>query len=278
MTQRSGKTEHASPLFIEPMLHSVRRASKIIRMTYRKKDLIPPRLLYKYRPFLDPHDSVRRVLSQNNWWFGSRQSFDDENDFIFPGVEDDSRLIGLDLERAKIDMQDALDKTGVFCLSESPRDPDLWRRYASDGAGICIELESDHVTEPDFGPFKVTYSDRPKPLWDQFAGADKRRKLVDAHLLQKSTFWKRQAEWRCIQKWEPRDKPTANRYYPIAARALTSVIFGWKMTEEERQQAIGWIQIGGWLRSVAFRQAQPENGRVRIRDYTRTVPEVTQNS
>jgi len=139
-------------------------------MGYGKKDLIPPRLLYKYRPFVDPHDSVRKILAQNSWWFGSRRAFDDEEDFIFPGVEGDSRLAGLDLERAKRDMQELLDQTGVFCLSESPKDPDLWRRYASDGAGICIELESDYVTEPDFGPFRVTYSDRPKPLWDQFAG------------------------------------------------------------------------------------------------------------
>src|SRR5260370_33381653 len=132
-------------------------------MRYRKKDLIPPRLLYKYRPFADQNDSVRKILSQNNWWFGSRMSFDDDEDFIFPGVEDDRRLVGLDLERARTDMQDVLDKTGVFCLSESPKDPDLWRPYACCGAGICLELESDHVTEPDFGPFKVTYSDRPKP-------------------------------------------------------------------------------------------------------------------
>ncbi len=220
-------------------------------MRYRKKDLIPPRLLYKYRPFADQHDSVRKILSQNNWWFGSRLSFDDDEDFIFPGVEDDARLVGLDLERAKTDVQDVLDKTGVFCLSENPKDPDLWHRYGSDGAGICFELESDHVTEPDFGPFKVKYSDRPKPLWDRFASAEKRRKFVDAHLLQKSTSWKRQAEWRCVRKWEARCKPTANRYYPIARRALTAVIFGWRLTEREQWQVIDWMKLGGWLRNVA---------------------------
>lgn len=175
-------------------------------MKYSKKDLRPPRLLYKYRPFVDQHDSVRKILAQNNWWFGSRQSFDDEDDFVFPGVEDDPRLIGLDLERAKTDMQDVLDKTGVLCLSESPKDPDLWRRYASDGAGICFELESDHLTEPDSGPFKVTYSDRPKPLWDRFAREEKRRKIADAHLLQKNICWKRQAEWRCILACTPNSR------------------------------------------------------------------------
>ena len=142
----------------------------------------------------------------------------------------------------------------------------MWRRYASDGTGICIELEGDYLTDPDFGPFKVMYSDKAKPLWDRFAGAEKRRKLVDAQLFQKSTFWRRQAEWRCIRKWEPQHTPTANRYYPIAPRALTAVIFGWRLTEEERRQIIEWIQMGGWRRIVALRQAQLEDGRVRVRD------------
>lgn len=236
-------------------------------MKYRKKDLIPPKLLYKYRPFSDQHDSVRKILSQNNWWFGSRLSFDDEKDFIFPGVEDDRRLAGLDLERARADMQEVLDKTGVFCLSESANDPDLWWRYASDGAGICFEVESDHVTEPDFGPFKVRYSDKPKPLWDRFASEEKRKQIVDAHLLQKSLCWKRQAEWRCIRKWEPRARPTANRFFPIDRRALTALVFGWKLTEGEQRQAIEWMNAGGWLRNVTLRKAFLDDARVRIRDY-----------
>ena len=160
----------------------------------------------------------------------------------------------------------------MFCLSESPKDLDLWHRYASDGAGICIELESDYVTEPDFGPFKVTYADRPKPLWDAFAGPDKRRKLTDAHLLQKKTRWKRQAEWRCIRKWEPRDRPTANLYYPIAPRAPTALIFGWKLTDQNGRQIMEWVQMGGWRRIVPLREAQLENGRIRIREYNRGGP------
>lgn len=235
-------------------------------MTYGKKDLIPPRRLYKYRPFTDPHDSIRKMLALNCWWFGSRCSFDDGEDLIFPGVEDDRRLAGLDLERAKAEMQNVMDKTGVFCLSGSPRDRDLWRRYAADGAGLCLELESDHVTDPEFGPFKVIYSDKPKPLWDHFASAEKRRKLVEAHLLQKGRVWKGQAEWRCIRKWEPRERPTANRYYPISTRALLAVIFGWRLAEEEKQQIAEWLGAGGWRRTVALRQAWLQEGRVRIRE------------
>jgi hypothetical protein len=55
-------------------------------MGYGKKELIPPKLLYKYRPFADPHDSVQRMLARNMWWFGSRRGFDDSEDFVFPGI------------------------------------------------------------------------------------------------------------------------------------------------------------------------------------------------
>src|ERR1700722_1653475 len=127
-------------------------------MGYAKKELIPPKLVYKYRPFADPNDSVRRMLALNMWWFGSRRYFDDSEDFVFPGVRNDRQLAPYDLERAQADMQEVLDKTGVFCLSERADHPQLWSLYAADGAGLCIELESDHVTEWEYDPFKVTYS------------------------------------------------------------------------------------------------------------------------
>ena len=97
------------------------------------------------------------------------------------------------------------------------------------------------------------------------AGPDKRMKLTEAHLLQKGTSWRCQAEWRCIRKWEPRQRPTANRYYPIETRALIGVIFGWKLTEQDRRQITEWIQMGAWRRNAALKQAQLEDGRVRIR-------------
>jgi hypothetical protein len=98
-------------------------------MGYAKKELIPPKLVYKYRPFADPNDSVRRMLALNMWWFGSRRYFDDSEDFVFPGVRNDRQLAPYDLERAQADMQEVLDKTGVFCLSERAGHPQL--RFSS---------------------------------------------------------------------------------------------------------------------------------------------------
>ena len=194
-------------------------------MGYTKKELIPPRSLFKYRPFADPNDSVRHMLSLNMWWFGSRRYFDDSEDFIFPGIKPDCHIDACELERVKAHMQDVLDKTGVFCLSEMADHPKLWSKYAADGAGLCVELESDHVTEPDQGPFRVKYSDRPKPPWQYRATQEKRNALTTAALLQKTTGWRYQAEWRCIRTWQRDAKATAQRPYPIKTRALVRIIF-----------------------------------------------------
>ena len=61
---------------------------------------------------------VRKMLALNLWWFGSRRNFDDSEDFVFPGIRQKRGLAGIDLERAKADMQHVLDNTGVFCLSQ----------------------------------------------------------------------------------------------------------------------------------------------------------------
>jgi hypothetical protein len=239
-------------------------------VAYAKKELIPPKLLYKYRPFTDPNHSVRRMLALNMWWFGSRRYFDDSEDFVFPGIRQKRRLGARDLERVRTDMQEVLDKTGVFCMSERADHPQLWSLYAADGAGLCVELESDHVTDPEYpeyGPFRVTYSDRPKALWEDSVTQEKRNRLANAALLQKSTLWTYQAEWRCIRTWPRHAEPTADRYYPIATRALVGVIFGWKLSEYERRQVIGWINGCYWRRAIRVRQATPVGERIKISEY-----------
>jgi hypothetical protein len=235
-------------------------------MGYAKKKLIPPKLLFKYRPFSDPNDSVRRMLALNMWWFGSRKYFDDTKDFIFPGIKPDRRLREYDLQRENVYMQDVLDKTGVFCLSAKAEQPELWSKYADHGAGLCVELESDHVTDPDHGPFSVTYSDKPKPAWQYGASQEKRNALTTAALLQKSTGWRYQIEWRCIRTWARDAKPTAQRYYPVKSRALVGIIFGWKLSEHERRQMIEWTSAGPWTRLIRFRQAIPVGDRIKIYD------------
>jgi hypothetical protein len=197
----------------------------------------------------------------------SARCFDDSADFVVPGIKDEPRLAAFDLRRARADLQNTLDQTGVFCLSARADHLKLWSLYAADGAALCIELESDHITDPEYGPFRVTYSDRPKPPWEYGATQEKRKKLATAALLQKSTSWKYQDEWRCIRIWPRNARPTADRYYPIAARALVGVIFGWKLSDDERQRVVSWIDGCYWSRNISLRQATVSGGKVRISKY-----------
>lgn len=238
-----------------------------------KKALIPPKLLFKYRPLVDQFNSVHRALARNLWWFGSRLSFDDRDDFVFPGIRYDRRLAAIDMDRARSDMQEVLDRTGVFCMSARADHPTLWSLYAADGAGLCFELEADWVTKPDYGPFLVAYSDAPKPLWEPRASQEKRNRLATAALLQKATRWNYQSEWRCIRTWPRNGAPTANRHYPIAERALVGVVFGWRVSEREQRQVMEWIKAWPWRRAIRFRQATPAGRRIKISGGERGIAE-----
>ncbi len=45
-----------------------------------------PKYLFRYRPFEDQFDSLRRILVNNEWYFGSRVAFDDQDDCKLPGI------------------------------------------------------------------------------------------------------------------------------------------------------------------------------------------------
>jgi hypothetical protein len=111
-----------------------------------------PRLLFRYRPFRDEHDSLRKLLLNNEWYFGSRQNFDDQADCELTGVVLDRKhirdlmikafgpltadretqieqfLANPDGERRAVaEIQKYINDVGILCLSESYDDPELWR-------------------------------------------------------------------------------------------------------------------------------------------------------
>jgi hypothetical protein len=145
--------------------------------------------------------------------------------------------------------------------------------YAAAGKGVCLKLESDHVVHPDNGPFRVNYSDAPKPPWKPFQ--DNGNPLI--HLLQKKRIWSYQGEWRCIRKWNPGEQPTVGYHSMWDAQALAGLIFGWDTAPEERAEVVGWLMNGRskWLRSVGapgqyqltLQQARLNGGSIELVDY-----------
>jgi hypothetical protein len=206
--------------------------------------LVPPRFLYRYQPLHDNYSSLRQMLERARWWFSSRAEFDDEEDMLFPGFNRNNS----ELSRAALNVQGFMDGTGVLCLSASAKQPLLWELYAGSGRGVCIKLESNYVVHPDHGPFKVHYSDEPKPLWNPFGG----NRNPTSYLLRKKRRWSYQAEWRCILKWNDDEKPTVG-YRPLfSKRALAGLIFGWNTSREDRLKVLSWLRGGRWLRRLGL--------------------------
>jgi hypothetical protein len=208
---------------------------------------VPPRFLYRYRPLHDPFSSVQQILEHDRWWVGSRANFDDVQDMISPGYDfHDTDLA----ERARRENQAFMDHTGVLCLSVSATQPRLWSEYAASGKGVCFKLESDYIVHPDNGPFRVNYSDAPKPLWKPFQNNP--TPLV--HLLQKKNNWSYQGEWRCILKWNPGEQFTVGYRSMWQNRALAGLIFGWDMTPKEKFEVIDWLKSARhrWLRRMEY--------------------------
>ena len=92
---------------------------------------------------------------------------------------------------------------GLACFGTSSENETLWKRYAGDGAGVCIELE---VPDSLLGAqlHRVTYSDEKRIHVDQFLRArlDPRHasEVYAVQLLWKPTFWAPEEEIRFVSK------------------------------------------------------------------------------
>ncbi len=247
-----------------------------------------PRFLYRYRALRDAFDSVEKILAHNLWWLGSREQFDDQEDMVLPGVvvvPEHVRSLtrardpgsapehGFKIEQYLNDpesprrlteaVQDDVDKIGVLCLSEDWRNRELWRLYADDGRGLCLGLESLEVFPPGpsglfYGPFDVVYRDCPRRPYDpRRAGVPQ----VEDHLLRKRTRWAYQKEWRFILV--RRSGRVTVGYHSLPRGALGHLVFGWRVTERERSEVVGWIRRGPFR--PALHEAFFRGSRIRVR-------------
>lgn len=235
-----------------------------------------PKYLFRYRAFDDPNDSVRRILLNNEWYFGSRLKFNDQSDCVLPGIlldsdymrslmaKKDGKLtkeredeIGRFLadpsaERRTVEeVQGYVNSVGILCLSELHEDPELWREYADNGRGVCLRLETlEIVSAADYaerGPFEVIYSDDPKHPWDPRGDKSYQVAQAEDHLMRKRTRWAYEKEWRFIMH---RGRESTVGYHPIPSAALREVILGPSLTEAERDQIRGWVRSGPFTHAV----------------------------
>jgi hypothetical protein len=241
-----------------------------------------PKYLFRYRSFKDRFDSLRRILAKNEWYFGSRLVFDDQDDCKLPGIlldrdsmrsllaKKDGKLTKAredEIERFLADpsaerrtveeVQDYVNRVGILCLSELHEDPELWRIYADSGRGVCLCLETlQIVSAADYaerGPFEVMYSDDPKHPWDPRGDKSYQVAQTEDHLIRKSTKWAYQKEWRFIVH---RGRESTVGDHPMPPAALRAVILGPRLTEAEREEVTSWIKSGPFAHALCSVKSQ----------------------
>ena len=227
-------------------------------------ELSPVYVLYRYRAFRDRdgRHSLRQILTENLWWFGSRTGFDDKRDSVLRrtrltpknlrrticesgGTERDIRTTLNDATTVtrvtKAVQEKSIDTIGILCLSEFADHPRLWKDYADGGHGACLCLDTHRLSVQDdyrlYYPQEMQYSDAPKRCWnpeteDQLAEAR-------AVLLCKDKKWEYQKEWRIL--WAD-----GVGYHRIPVDALRAVILGSKLSKAKRRRVIRWAERGPW--------------------------------
>jgi hypothetical protein len=227
----------------------------------------PPNYLYRYRA---TGEHLRQILVGNSLYCSSPKHFNDALDCRIPtelsGMPDDVRSYcdGLITERwpsmpadernrrvdrfvsegrwenTARDVQPIVDNCGVLCLSERWDISCMWKRYAQDHTGVCLEfLAADEKELTGFGSlfFKVTYSDRIE--FSLLADPWEQAKRI---LLTKSTAWSYEQEWRFILP-APFGASTVGNL-PFLPEFLTGVIFGYKVDDATRERVKGWLAEG----------------------------------
>lgn len=219
-----------------------------------------PRRLFKYQPFSQHSmDSIRN----QRFCFSSRKRLNDENElnfeFFFPN-EDEAKKhwlqitreegasesdlffielgLGVDFIRKKYfnqaieeltaGIQEDLDKVGILSLTENEDDEHMWKEYAGDGTGYCLQIYPDyqhHLFREEL--FKVKYSD--EILRVNMVAQDHRE--YHRVLLNKKLIWSKENEWRVVL---PRN--LEGKFELVELRGtIEKIILGCKISLEHEQ-------------------------------------------
>jgi hypothetical protein len=157
-------------------------------------------------------------------------------------VLDDPRKLGNMLDGLQADVN----RRGVLCLTEDPRNDALWSLYADRHGGIalCFEFPEDRAL------LHVRYSDEPLPL---MLGEEDD---VLALLGTKSTYWRHEREHRAIEL-------SGAGWHGFSEPVLRGIIFGWKIDPGIRTDLLRWVDR--WGPQLRAWQAEPKRGHRALR-------------
>jgi hypothetical protein len=184
-------------------------------------------------------------------------------------------------QEAPVPSQNAIDKLkqidqhfGILSLSMTADNLWLWAHYANEHRGLAVEIDPDgsefnsHASpDPNFECAKrVKYSaQRPRiPETDQ---------ILFEHFFVKSPEWSYEQEYRIVRRFESAREtinvqPFPVHLYELPAIAIRKVIFGARVTQEQRRALIDETDADPAFAHVGFAEAvlDPGQFKVGIRD------------
>jgi len=133
---------------------------------------------------------------------------------------------------------------GVLCLSEVRDDILMWSHYADGHRGIVLQFDKSRLlNKSDFEYCKkVDYENNIVTLKDM--NRENPDELARLILLKKAERWKYEKEWRIIVDPSCRKDIPGCRILTFTKDALTGVIFGWKMSPEDKDAVHMWLKVG----------------------------------
>jgi hypothetical protein len=236
---------------------------KGIKDILRESTVTVPAILYKYYKF---DEYTQRIFENNEVYFQSPAKFNDPFDSkiridtkatreqkkrYFRELSPIARPVfsrKQHLEMEKLIMRDKTElkkmedwaqknhenvrkKMGIFCMSKKNDNILMWSHYADKHTGFCIGFKTDNIL---FSCIKRVDYDKELPCIKMYESDWKKaNELIAKSLLIKAEAWKYEKEWRIV-------KPDGVGVKKYPEEALACVIFGCKISPENRKKIIEW--------------------------------------
>jgi hypothetical protein len=199
---------------------------------------------YKYR---SASDLQLKTLSSNKIWLPVKAKLNDPcegyfDDSEFTNFFQSNPNISEDSKRIFTELRDAIDRKGIFSLSQDICNDLLWAHYGDEHQGFAIEYDLDLMCETfNYSIFtqvikvNVNYSNTPPIL--RLKDYKNQEAVIECLIGTKSESWKYEQEVRLV--FEQTGELT------IDDKAITAIYFGLRMPPNKKEEIMNLLQGRG---------------------------------
>lgn len=159
-----------------------------------------------------------------------------------PLIEDATKRFKASLEYHNKAWFKGMQKSRIFCVTETKDNLLMWAHYAQDHNGVVFELEKTNQENCLFSNIKkVNYEGKPISYfsleelinWTLFLiEPDYSKVMYSNHAWHKSLHWEYEREWRVIETCNDSEIPNLYLDRKFIPKQLKSIIFGCKTSDE----------------------------------------------